>query len=78
MNRKVLANRLGVEPATIAAWEKGEALPPTPYIIKLAKLFEVSCDYLLCRETPSSLCIEGLSEDSISMISDLIHVLRRK
>ena len=41
-----LASRLSVDQRTISNWEKGIREPNIDMIIKIAKLFDVSTDYL--------------------------------
>jgi len=42
-----LANALQVSPQAVSKWEKGANLPDIPVLLKIAKLFDVSTDYLL-------------------------------
>ena len=51
LTQEELAQHLGVTKSTIIHWEKAESKPDTDSIIKLAKLFAVSTDYLLGFET---------------------------
>ena len=50
VNRDTLAKAVGVDKRTISFWENGVNEPKASYIIKLAKFFEVSTDYLLGLE----------------------------
>ncbi|MCX7745798.1 MAG: helix-turn-helix domain-containing protein [Clostridia bacterium] len=45
-----LAKHLDVQRTSITLYENGNAIPPTLTIIKLAKLFNVTTDYILCYE----------------------------
>lgn len=45
-----LAEKLGITQDSISLWEKNRRIPNTPYIISLAKLFNISTDYLLGYE----------------------------
>ncbi|MDE6060557.1 MAG: helix-turn-helix domain-containing protein, partial [Clostridia bacterium] len=42
-----LAKTVGLSQAAIALWEQGARTPSADAIIKLAKFFDVSADYLL-------------------------------
>lgn len=42
-----LANALQVSPQAVSKWEKGANFPDIPVLLKIAKLFDVSVDYLL-------------------------------
>lgn len=47
--QKELAARVMVERATVASWETDRRLPEPAALSKLADIFEVTVDYLLCR-----------------------------
>jgi len=42
-----LANILQVNQTTVSTWELGKKLPDFPNIVKIAKFFDVTSDYLL-------------------------------
>lgn len=42
-----LANALQVSPQAVSKWEKGANLPDIPILLRIAKLFDVTTDYLL-------------------------------
>jgi transcriptional regulator with XRE-family HTH domain len=47
--QETLGEKLGVSPKTIGTWERGTREPPMKAIDALAKLFDVSADYLMGR-----------------------------
>ena len=47
LSQEELANKLGVTRQSVSKWELGDSQPDLDMIVKLAKLFEVSTDYLL-------------------------------
>lgn len=47
LSQKSLAEQISVSQKAIDFWEKGINEPKASYIIKLAKFFNVSSDYLL-------------------------------
>ena len=47
LSQEELANRLGVTRQSVSKWELGDSQPDLDMIVKLAKLFGVSTDYLL-------------------------------
>ena len=51
MTQGQLASLLFLSQDTISLWELGKSLPDIPSLIKLAKIFKVSTDYLLGLET---------------------------
>ncbi len=71
-----LARELGLTRSSINAWEMGLSVPSTPFIVELAKLFGVSTDYLLGLDTTATLKIDGLSEQEVSILMQLVECLR--
>ena len=47
ISQKMLAEQIGVSQKAIDFWEKGINEPKASYIIRLAKFFNVTTDYLL-------------------------------
>lgn len=45
-----VAKYLDVQRTTISLYESGDSIPPTLSVIKLARLFNVTTDYILCYE----------------------------
>lgn len=50
LSQEDVAKHLEVQRSTISLYESGDATPPVTTIIKLAKLFNVTTDYILCYE----------------------------
>lgn len=44
-----LQMKTGIEQALLSKFERGERVPPTETLIRLADFYEVSIDYILCR-----------------------------
>ena len=53
-----LAKEVGVSPGNVGDWETGKSKPGYNALASLARIFEVSADYLLEIE-PSSRCSSG-------------------
>lgn len=54
LTQEQLAERLGVTRQAVSRWESDTAYPETDKIVRMAALFEVSCDYLLgINEVPA-------------------------
>lgn len=45
--QKELANKLGLTPKMVSFYENDERIPPADILVKLARIFKVSTDYLL-------------------------------
>lgn len=57
-----LARKLKLTRSSINGWEMGLSVPSTPMVVELAKIFNVSTDYLLGLDDGASLRVEGLSK----------------
>lgn len=73
-----LARDLGLTRSSVNSWEMGLSVPSTPYIIELAKLFNVSTDYLLGLEHCATVNVDGLTEKEVALILDLISCFNSK
>ena len=73
-----LARKLGLTRSSINGWEMGLSVPSTQYIVELAKLFNVSTDYLLGVDGGKTLNIDGLTDKEVSIILELVSCLKSK
>ena len=72
-----LAKKLGITRSGVNAWEMGISVPSTQYVVELADLFKVSCDFILCVDKSSSISLEGLSEEDIKLVYSVAEHLRK-
>lgn len=73
-----LARKLKLTRSSINGWEMGLSVPSTPMVVELAKIFNVSTDYLLGLDEGASLRIEGLSKKEVAVLVDLVSCFREK
>ena len=73
-----LAKKLGIARTSVLAWENQTSVPAMKHIIELAKLFRVSTDYLLEVDNKRMLSLEGLKEDEINIICNLLNYFDSK
>lgn len=73
-----LAKRLGVAKQTVSNWENENIQPSIEMLVRLAKLFNVTSDYLLGLDHTPRLSVEGLSTDTVAHLSLLIEDFRTK
>ncbi|MCH1939637.1 helix-turn-helix domain-containing protein [Holdemania massiliensis] len=76
ITQQQLADRLGITKAMVSAYENGIRLPSYDILIKIAAIFNVSTDFLLGVTTVRNLCVEGLTEHQIELLSALIEELQ--
>ena len=67
-----LARKLKLTRSSINGWEMGLSVPSTPMVVELAKIFNVSTDYLLGLDDGASLRVEGLSKKEVGDLVDLV------
>lgn len=67
-----LGELIGTSRATINSWEMGIALPSTQFLIRLARLYRVSTDYLLGLETSELVDITHLKKSDKEIIYGLL------
>lgn len=76
LSQTAVANRMGVTPALISAYEKGERNPSLEKLITLADIYHVTTDYILGRThtDTSSVVIDvsHLSSEQIRIIRELV------
>ncbi|MBQ9038123.1 MAG: helix-turn-helix transcriptional regulator [Clostridia bacterium] len=72
-----LARQLGITRSSVNAWEQGISVPSTQYVVELARLFNVSVDYLLGVDASANLNIAGLNEDDVKLLYQIVNHLRK-
>ena len=68
LSQSAVANRLGVTPALISAYEKTERNPSLERLIALADIYHTSTDYILGRTTTDSYATIIEIKDLISCV----------
>ena len=73
-----LANKLGVAKQTVSNWENENIQPSIEMLVRLARLFNVTTDYLLGLDRIPRLSVEGLSMNVVAHLSQLIEDYKTK
>lgn len=80
LSQSAVANRIGVTPALISAYEKTERNPSIDKLIALADVYHTSTDYILCRSLSDPyatvLEVRDLSDAQIRILRELIEVMK--
>ncbi len=71
-----LAQELGVSKQCVSNWENDNVQPSIEMLIKTARFFKVSCDYLLEFDCSKTIDVSGLSETETAHLKLLIEDLR--
>lgn len=72
----MLAKHLNVSKQTVSNWENENIQPSIEMLIRMAKVFNVTTDYLLGLENVPRLDVTGLPTHVIAHVSSLIDDLR--
>ena len=71
-----LARKLSLSRSAINAWEMGLSVPTTQYVLELAKLFDVSTDYILGQNETATVSVAGLTNEQINAVMHVIKCFR--
>ena len=77
MSQVELAHRLGISKQSVSNWENDNIQPSVEMLIKLAKIFSVSTDYLLGLDTNDLINVSGLPQNFVTHIRQLVEDFQR-
>lgn len=78
LTQKQLAERIWVTKSTISYYEQSECNPSPEVLVKLAKFFHVTTDYLLgFEEKKQTLDVTDLSNEEIEVLQRTIDIFRK-
>ncbi|MGN0501617.1 MAG: helix-turn-helix domain-containing protein [Ruminococcus sp.] len=78
LSQKQLADKLWITKATVSYYELSERNPSPEILIKIAKVFHVTTDYLLGIEDKQKyLDVSDLTDDEIDLLQHTINVIRK-
>lgn len=77
MTQQQLARKLGLTKSVISAYETGLRQPSYDVLIHIAKIYNVSTDYLLGIENKKGLDLSGLSQEETTALLNLINVMKK-
>lgn len=75
LTQKQLAERIGVAKSVVSYYEQGERFPSYDVLIKIARTFHVTTDYLLGVEHARMLDVSDLNDEQITVLQKLIDVM---
>ncbi len=78
LTQQQLATRLGVQKSVVSYYESGERTPSTDVLIKLARVFHTTIDYLLDVKRERVIDVSGLSESDIAAVTAVVEALKNK
>lgn len=78
LSQKQLADKLWITKATVSYYELSERNPSPEILIKIAKVFHVTTDYLLgIEDKQKHLDVSDLTDDEIDLLQHTINVIRK-
>lgn len=78
LTQKQVADRIGLAISAVSSYESGTRYPSYDVLVKLARIFHVSTDYLLGMTDTRNIDVTGLNDNEIELVSQLIDMLRNK
>lgn len=77
LTQKQVADRIGLAISAVSSYESGSRYPTYDTLIKLARMFHVSTDYLLGIADKRNIDVTGLNDEDVGLISQLVDKLRK-
>lgn len=77
LTQKQVADRIGLAISAVSSYESGNRYPTYDTLIKLARMFHVSTDYLLGIADKRNIDVTGLDDEDVGLISQLVDKLRK-
>lgn len=77
MTQGQLAKKLNLTKSVISAYETDLRLPSYDVLIHIAKIYNVTTDYLLGLERKQEIELSGLTDEEAEAILNLIKVMRK-
>lgn len=77
LTQKQVADRIGLAISAVSSYESGMRYPSYEVLIKLARIFHVSTDYLIGMTDTRNIDICGLDDEEIACVSQMVDILRR-
>lgn len=76
MSQISLAQQLGVSKSVISSYENGVHLPPYDILLRIARIFSVSTDYLLGAPNYKTVNVDGLTDKQIEAVTIIVSELK--
>lgn len=78
LTQAALAQKLGVTKSIVSAYENDLRRPSYEVLVQLARIFNVTTDYLLGMEQKSGIDLSGLTDAEKTALLSLINAMRKK
>ena len=78
LTQQQLADRIGVAKSVVSYYESGDRYPSYDVLVKIARIFHTTTDYLLDVSKDSVIDVSGLSDEDIAVIRAVADALKNK
>ena len=78
LTQNQVADRIGVTASMVSSYETDIRLPSYDVLIKIARLFGVTVDYLLCLDDKRLIDISGLTDKEAAVVCDMVNLLQNR
>lgn len=78
LTQSELAKELNLTRSAVNSWEMGVTTPSVGYIIKLARLFNLSTDYILDMPQTKTIAVDGLSDREVASLVEIVNCYKNK
>lgn len=78
LTQQQLAERLGVAKSVISYYESSDRYPSYDVLVKIARIFHTTTDYLLDIERSRVIDVSGLTEEEIAVVTSMVELLKSK
>lgn len=78
LTQRQVADRIGLAISAVSSYESGTRYPSYDVLVKLARIFHVSTDYLFGITNTRNIDVDGLNDNEIELVSQLVDILRNK
>lgn len=77
LSLKQVSERLGISVSALSEYELDAKSPSYKNLAKLARLYHVSCDYLIGSGEFTALDVSGLTDQEVSALAELVSLFRQ-
>ena len=77
MTQQQLAERIGVAKSVVSYYESGDRYPSYDVLVRIARIFHRTTDYLLDIERDNVIDVSGLTEEEIAAVTSIVELMQR-
>lgn len=78
LTQQQLATRLGVKKSVVCYYESGARCPSNDVLVKIARIFHTTTDYLLNVKRERVIDVSELSDSDIAAVTSVVEALKNK